>query len=445
VDDLRLEKVLSDKKNLERILDNLKEGIIAHDTRRRIVFFNRSAEELTGYRRDQILGEDCHKVFGQPFCGDRCSFCSSPPHSWKDMEYPVSILTRGGGIRRVEMTVTGMNDDAGKFVGIIAAFRDVTDLVGLKILTGNLKGFGGIIGRTPKMLQIYSQIQDVAASDYPVYITGETGTGKELVAEAIHNKSRRSGGPFVPINCAALPEGMLESELFGHVKGAFTGALRDKKGRFELAHNGTLLLDEVADLPQTVQAKLLRVLQDGTFERVGGEKRVSVDVRLVSATNKDLKNQVRKGRFRDDLYYRINVVPLHLPPIRERKKDIPLLVEHFLETALKEGQKTEGISKEGLAIIMEYPWPGNVRELQSAIHFALVKCRGRIIRPTHLPRELRAWKNERASRGPSKKLNLAQVQTALKKTAGNKAKAARDLGVGRATLYRFLNDSLLVS
>ncbi len=445
MDDLSLEKVLADKRNLERILDNLKEGIIAHDTRRRIVFFNRSAERVTGYRRNQVLGRDCHEVFGQPFCGDRCSFCSEPPEFWKDIEYPISILTREGETRRIEMTVAGMNDGEGRFMGVLAAFRDVTDLFGLKIMTGDLKGFAGIIGRDPKMLQIYRHIRDLAANDYPVHITGETGTGKELVAAAIHNESRRGRGPFVPINCAALPEGMLESELFGHVKGAFTGALRDKKGRFELADKGTLFLDEVADLPKSVQAKLLRVLQDGTFERVGGEEQVSVDVRLISASNKDLKSQVKTNRFRDDLYYRINVVPVHLPPLRDRRKDIPLLIDHFLDRAMEEGQRTEGFSKDALTLMMGYPWPGNIRELQSAVHFALVKCRGGIIGPGHLPRELLEWKDTRSSRGPSRKLNREQVQNALVKSGGNKAKAARDLGVGRATLYRFLADVSNVS
>ncbi len=435
---LRLEQVLADKENLERILDNLKEGIIAHDTQRRIAFFNRSAEELTGYKRAEVLGRDCHEVFSRPFCGERCSFCSEPPVSWEDTEYPVTIVNKAGEIRQIEMTVTGMKDDSGKLVGVLAAIRDVTHMVGLKIASQDLEGFGGIVGRDPKMLRVYRQIQELANNDYPVHITGETGTGKELVATAIHNASHRAQGPFVPINCAALPEGMLESELFGHVKGAFTGALRDKKGRFELADGGTLFLDEVADLPKVVQAKLLRVLQDGTFDRVGGEKSVSVNVRLISASNKDLKNQVKTNRFREDLYYRINVVPVPMPPLRERYKDIPLLIEHFLRRARKQGQKTRGLSKDALSILMRYPWPGNVRELQSAIHFALVKCKGGLIRPNHLPIELRKLKNNMPSRGPSKKLSLEQVQETLARTGGNKAKAARELGVGRATLYRFL-------
>ena len=260
------------------------------------------------------------------------------------------------------------------------------------------------------------------------------------MAAAIHNESRRGGRPFVPVSCAALPEGTLESELFGHVKGAFTGAVQDKKGRFELAHSGTLFLDEVADLPKFVQAKLLRVLQEGTFERLGAAKTTSVDVRLISATNRDLKREVERGSFREDLYYRINVVPISMPPLRKRKNDIPLLVEHFLEKARREGQESHGLSKEALSIMMEYPWPGNVRELQSAIRFALVKSKGRVIQSEDLPLELVKWVEGRPSRGPSRKLSAESVRAALTKSGGNKAKAARILRVGRATLYRFLAD-----
>jgi transcriptional regulator with GAF, ATPase, and Fis domain len=325
-------------------------------------------------------------------------------------------------------------------VGVLAAFRDVTDLIGLQIQLGKLTSFAGIIGRDPKMLHVYSQIRDLGTNDYPVHISGETGTGKELVAAAIHNESRRGGGPFVPVNCAALPEGTLESELFGHVKGAFTGAVQDKKGRFELAHSGTLSLDEVADLPKFVQAKLLRVLQEGTFERVGAERTTSVDVRLISATNRDLKREVERGVFREDIYYRINVVPIHLPPLRKRKNDIPLLLEHFLDKDREEGQESHGFSKEALSTMMDYPWPGNVRELQSAIRSALVKSRGRVIQPDDLPLELKKRQNERPSCGPSRKLDQEGVRAALAQSGGNKAKAARILGVGRATLYRFLSD-----
>jgi PAS domain S-box-containing protein len=433
-------KNMVDRRSLEDILDNLTEGIIAHDTERRILFFNRAAEQITGYPREDVIGKDCHTVFGGPFCGGRCSFRNDAPQSLDHVAYPLNILTRDGEPRRLEMTVIGMGDDMGHLVGAIASFRDVTDLIGLKIAYGDLKGFAGIIGRNPAMLQVYRQIRDLATNDYPVHISGETGTGKELVAVGIHNESRRGGRPFVPVNCAALPESMLESELFGHVKGAFTGAVRDKKGRFDLADNGTLFLDEVADLSRGVQAKLLRVLQDGTFERVGGEKTVSMNVRLISATNRDLKREVGRGHFREDLYYRINVVPIHLPPLRERQNDIPLLVAHFLAQAAEDGQTTIGFSNEAMSVMTGYPWPGNVRELQSAIRFALVRSKGRLIQLGDLPIELKDWHNLRSTRGLSRKLDTESVRAALAQTGGNKAKAARILGVGRATLYRFLAD-----
>lgn len=433
-------KMVAYWENLERILDNLTEGIIAHDKNRRILFFNRSAEKITGFNRGEVVNRDCHEVFGGPFCGGKCSFNETPFDWLGDKEYPLNILTKQGDPRRVEMTVTGMKDSADRFVGVIASFRDVTDLTGLRLQVGELNGFAGIIGRDPKMLQIYGQIRELATNDYPVHIAGETGTGKELVASAIHDESRRGGGPFVPINCAALPAGMLESELFGHVRGAFTGALRDKKGRFELADRGTIFLDEVADLPKDVQAKLLRVLQEGTFERVGGEKTVSVNVRLISATNRDLKREVAKKNFREDLFYRINVFPILMPPLRDRKNDIPLLLNHFIKKVLEEVQKTASFSKGALRIMVGYPWPGNVRELQSAIRFAVVKSKGRHIQPDDLPLELRNWKDTHCMPGPSRKLNAENVRAALTQSGGNKAKASRLLGVGRATLYRFLTD-----
>lgn len=442
---MRLDEVLREKENLERILENLSEGIIAHDRDRRILFFNRSAEEITGYDRSEVLGRDCHKIFGRPFCGGRCSFQDGPPESIDRLAYPLNILNKKGHPRRIEMQVTGMNDPNGRFVGVLSAFRDVTDLIGLRIQSRDLKDFAGIIGKDLKMLAVYRQIRDLSTNDYSVHITGETGTGKELVASAIHNESRRGGKPFVPINCAALPEGVLESEIFGHVKGAFTGAVRDKKGRFELANGGTIFLDEVADLPKPVQAKLLRVLQEGTFERVGGETTVCVDIRVISATNRDLRQEVKMRRFREDLYYRINVVPIHLPPLRDRRSDIPLLVEHFLDLAAQESQQSAGFSKETLEIMKAYEWPGNVRELQSAVHFALVQCRGGIIRPEHLPLELRNLSSSGQSRSVPFKLNHEMVRIALTQSGGNKAKAARLMGVGRATLYRFLADHPSVS
>ena len=433
--DPSLEKFPKDQKHLEQILDYLPDGIICHDRERRIICFNRAAEALTGYAREEVLGRDCHEAFGRPFCGNQCSFCGQAPDTWTNINYPLNIVTKTGEPKQIQMAVVGMMDEAGRLVGVLATVRDITSLVGLKFWTEESTGFGGIVGRDPKMVQIYRQIQKVAEHDYPVLITGETGTGKELVAAAIHSESRRQRGPFVPVNCGALPEGVVESELFGHVKGAFSGAVRDKKGRFELAHGGTIFLDEVAELAKTLQVKLLRVLENYTFMRVGGETPVTVDVRVLSATNRDLKREVEKQRFRQDLYYRLNVVPLKLPPLRERQADIPLLLAHFLEQARNRGQRALSFSPQAVDLMRRYPWPGNVRELQNAVHYALAGCHGEVAGPADLPQEIR---RSSTPRGPVSKLNFAVVAAALKQCGGNKVKAAKLLGVGRATLYRFL-------
>jgi sigma-54 dependent transcriptional regulator, acetoin dehydrogenase operon transcriptional activator AcoR len=430
-----LENILKDKKHLEQIIDHLPEGIICHDPARKITCFNRAAEVITGYAREEVLGRDCHEAFGRPFCGNQCSFCGQAPDAWTSIQYPLNIVTKSGEPKQIQMSVVGMTDARGNLTGVLASVRDITSLVGLKFWTEEFIGFAGIVGRDPKMVQIFAQIQNMAANDYPVLITGETGTGKELVAAAIHSESRRCQRPFVPVNCGALPEGVVESELFGHVKGAFTGAVRDKKGRFELADGGTIFLDEVAELPKNIQVKLLRVLEKQTFERVGGEKTITVDVRVVSATNRDLKQEVEKKHFREDLYYRLNVVPLKLPPLRQRPDDIPLLLEYFLEQARLREQKTCRFAPEAVALMQRYPWPGNVRELQNTVHYALAGRQGELVGPENLPPELR---EASAARGPLPKLNPDAVKTALQQCGGNKVKAAKMLGVGRATLYRFL-------
>jgi PAS domain S-box-containing protein len=439
--DFSLENLMCHRDNLENVLDNLKEGIIAHDMDRRIFFFNTEAERITGYHREEVLGRDCHEAFGSPFCGERCVFCEDPPKLAEKSEYTLNISTKSGEKRRIEMTVTSMRDGDGQYTGVLTSFKDMTDIFSLKERAGELTRFGNIIGHDSNMISIFKQIKDVADYDYPVHISGETGTGKELVAEAIHSESRRGGAPFVPINCGALPEGLIESELFGHVKGAFTGAFREKKGRFELADAGTAFLDEVTELSNNMQAKLLRFLQEGEFERVGGEQTIRVDVRVVCATNKNLKEAVKRGKFREDLYYRLNVIPIELPPLRERKIDIPLLSEHFLQEARRRYEKKNlNISSKAMSLMLDYRWPGNVRELQNAIQFAIVKSSGRVISPDDLPLELRDLENICLRRGPSRKLDADSVRSALERTGGNKVKAAKLLGVGRATLYRFLSD-----
>ena len=441
-----LEKLLSNQQNLERLIDNLKDGIIAHDLKRNIFYFNRKAEKITGYNRNEILNTDCHQAFGSPFCGRHCSFCSNTPTFNETVEYSTQIVSKGGETRDIELTATMMHDEYGRNFGVLVAFQDVTEMLNLRARVGETAGFAEIIGQDSTMMTIFQQIRDVADYDFPVHIYGETGTGKELVANAIHNESNRRGGPFVPINCGALPEGLIESELFGHVKGAFSGAIRDKKGRFELAHTGSVFLDEIADLPLALQVKFLRFIEEGVFVKVGGEKNITVDVRIISAANKVLQKEVKCNRFREDLYYRLNVIPIHIPPIRQRKNDIPLLVNHFLSqlNKLKNGSKgnrrSVRISDSALSLMMDYHWPGNVRELQNAIHYAIVKCRSGVLRPNDLPLEFNKFKTGMAKRGLPKKLNQAIVNDAMAQAGGNKAKAARVLRVGRSTLYRFLNE-----
>ena len=441
------EKILSDPDNLVRILDNLTEGIIAHDMNRRIFFFNHAAERITGYDRNDVLYKDCRDAFGSPFCGERCLFVTRPEQQRRNLiadgvEYPVNIVTKDGETRNIEMSVTPLRDEEDHVIGVLALMNDVTEILRYRFKVGEVSGFGSIIGQDHKMLQVFQQIRDLSGYDYPVHVYGETGTGKELVAEAIHGESRRSGAPFVPINCGALPAGLIESELFGHVKGAFTGAVRDKKGRFELADSGTLFLDEIAELSKDLQVKILRFLQTGKFERVGGEATVSVNVRVISATNQDLKDAVQSGAFREDLYYRLNVIPINLPPLRERKNDIPLLTNHFLDRFTREnsGITPRSVSREAMSLLMDYHWPGNVRQLQNVLQYAIVKSVGKLIRPPHLPPELRSEEEKRPKKGPSRKLDDRSVRRALEKTGGNKVRAAKLLGVGRATLYRFLVD-----
>lgn len=311
-------------------------------------------------------------------------------------------------------------------------------------------GFRNIIGASPKMQEVYDLVSQVAGSDISVLILGETGTGKELVARAIHYNSPRRNGPFVILNCAAIPDELLESELFGHVKGAFTGAIRDKAGKFEAADTGTIFLDEIGELKGGLQAKLLRVLQDQEFDKVGGTKPIKVDTRIVSATNKDLEAEAREGQFREDLYYRLNVVSIKLPPLRERREDVPLLTNHFLKK--HSPKKTpKKLAPETLDLLMKYDWPGNVRELENVIERAIVLGKDKEILPGDLPQKIQNLEKHRkvvVLDVPDTGVALDEVEkelilTALKRTGGNQTRAARFLGISRsALLYRMEKHSL---
>jgi PAS domain S-box-containing protein len=443
VDDLfdrgYLDALAAAKRSADLILDHISDAVVAHDMNRRVFHFNKAAEQITGYRREEVMGRDCHDVFPGNLCGGKCIFCEVPVPEFDVRRSELQIATRSGERRVADATAKALRDPEGRRAGVLLSFRDITREQALARRAGEMEQFSGIVGRDKKMLELFDLIRDVAETSAPVLVQGDSGTGKELVAAAIHNLSPRANRQFVPVNCGALPESLLESELFGHVKGAFTGAIRDKKGRFELADGGTIFLDEVGDITPAMQVKLMRVLQEGTFERVGSERTVKVDVRVISATNRNLSDEIDKGRFREDLYYRLSVVPMSLPPLRERRNDIPLLADHVLRRALKEaGREGVSLAPETLDLMMSYDWPGNVRELQNWMQFALIKCRGPVIRPEHLP-------PPRGGAAPARpghrrrSLTAEMVRDALAQTGGNKVEAARLLRVSRATVYRFLD------
>ncbi len=432
---------------LQRFADLLDEGILIHDELRNIHLVNDAFLRLTGFTRDQLVGLDCHAVFApEGLCGGECQFCEGDVYPAGRETKDVPLITADGERRRLRITTEPLELEPGRR-GVIAVLRDETVERDLRAELTEKRRFHGMVGASRAAQEVFAAIENVSLSDYPVLVTGESGTGKELVAGAIHAESSRRTGAFVPVNCGAIPESIVESELFGHVRGAFTGAIRDKKGRFELAHRGTLFLDEVGELPLPVQAKLLRVLETQRFTRVGDEREIQVDVRVVSATNRDLRRMVREGQFREDLFYRLCVVPLNLPPLRERREDIPLLIDHALERIAHETDRAGlRVGDPALDVMSDYGWPGNIRELINALQYASVRCGGTVIGTEHLPPEMRlpaaspaaprTADPEPASR--RYKLTPAAVERALAEAEGNKARAARLLNVGRATLYRFL-------
>jgi sigma-54 dependent transcriptional regulator, acetoin dehydrogenase operon transcriptional activator AcoR len=431
------------RRHQQLILDNMLDGVMAHNENRTIFFFNRAAEKITSLKREDVLGKDCHDVFSGRFCGGDCDFCEGTLKnvSADKSRKRVDFKCPDGSKKILEMLTLPLTDELENNIGALVMFKDETELEHLKSHLKHHHALGKLITKDPKMLNIFEQIREVSAIQAPVLIEGESGTGKELVANAIHDMSSRAGKPFVAVNCGALPESILESELFGHVKGAFTGAIHDKKGRFELAHRGTLFLDEAAELSPAMQVKLLRALQEKCFERVGGEKLVHVDIRIISATNQSLKVAMKKKKFRKDLFYRLCVVPINIPPLRERRLDIPVLVEHFLDLVAAETERAVlGYTTEAIDCLSAYSWPGNVRELRNAIEYAYVKSRERVIRTEHLPPEIVSYQRKsRKKTGPPLKIKKEQVMIALEKTDGNRKEAAKLLGIGRATLYRYLD------
>jgi PAS domain S-box-containing protein len=426
---------------LEAIFRSVKDAIITVDPELRVIEANKSTEAICGIAVKEIAG----KTFSQSLnhCSKSCSevLRLTLEKKMTIKEYRVECGHQQRHQQTVSVSSSPLLDPEGKFMGAVLAIRDITLLRDLERELRERHQFQNIIGRSKKMQDTYRLLEDLANLETTVLITGESGTGKDLVARALHYSGQRAFKPFVTVNCSALAESLLESELFGHVKGAFTGAIKDKQGRFQAANGGTILLDEIGDISPLIQLKLLRVLQEKEFERVGEFIPQKVDVRVIACTNKDLKEKVKRGEFRQDLYYRLKVVEVSLPPLRERLEDLPLLMDHFCRSFNERFKKNiEGISNEVLGRFMDYPWPGNVRELEHVMEHAFVLCHGGMITLEHLPSEIRddgrterIAVQEASTHGPN---GAQEVLNALNKTHWNKTKAARLLGISRRTIYR---------
>jgi PAS domain S-box-containing protein len=425
----------------DQLLDSVPDGVFAVDAEWHITAFNRAAEQITGIRREDALGQRCCDVFRASICESACALKQTLATRRPVVNKVVYIVNAAGQRIPISISTAVLKDRHGRVIGGVESFRDLRVVEELQRQARDQDSFSNIIGHSTTMRQLFELLPVVAASDSSVLIEGASGTGKELVARAIHDLSRRSARPFLAVNCAALPDTLLESELFGYKAGAFTDAKKDKPGRFALAQGGTILLDEIGDISPALQTRLLRVLQERVFEPLGSVQPVKADVRVITATNKDLRQCVREGRFREDLFYRVHVVRLELPRLRDRREDIPLLVEEFIARFNRlQGRDIAGVSDDVLARLMEHDFPGNVRELENAIEHAFVLCRGRLIDVGHLPSHLRGDEADAHALPPSGRslaaLETMHIRDALRRHQGNRAAAARELGIASSTLFR---------
>ncbi|MBN1609487.1 MAG: sigma 54-interacting transcriptional regulator [Polyangiaceae bacterium] len=420
------------------IFDSISEGVFTVDQDCRITSFNRAAESISGFLRDEAIGQYCFDIFRSDICQTQCALRNTLANGTALNANRVTIITRDGRKVPISISTTLLRDASGRAVGAAEFFRDLSALENLEQQLENARQFGKLISSNLKMQKVFSLLPQIAESECNVLIQGPSGSGKELIAEAIHNLSPRKHNRYIRINCAALPENLLESELFGYTKGAFTDAKRDKPGHFLLAQGGTLLLDEIAEMPVSLQSKLLRVLNNGEFQPLGSTRTLRTDARILTSTNRDLAQMIRRGEFREDLYYRINVINVQIPPLRERLEDLPLLIDHFLEHLHKRRRKTiRGVSSEVLQRLRRYDFPGNIRELENAVEHAYVLCAGNVIRVEDLPEHIREATLGEGQRLPADS-EEAMLRETLRRTGGNKAKAARELGIDRSTFWRKL-------
>jgi PAS domain S-box-containing protein len=440
-------KLVPEKKGLSHeemrmILDSIADGVFTVDSNFIITSFNRAAEEITGVPVAEALGKPCCEVFRAEICEGDCALKQTVRTGKPVVNRAVYIVRSDGRRVPISVSTSMLKDRAGRLMGGVETFRDLTLVDTLRKEVEKSYTFEDIISQNNRMRALFAILPDVAASDSTVLIQGESGTGKELMARAIHKLSPRAAKPLVTVNCGAIPNNLLESELFGYKAGAFTDAKRDKPGRFAQAHGGTIFLDEIGDITPALQVRLLRFLQDKSFEPLGATTTVRSDARVIAATNKDLQALVASGDFREDLFYRIQVFKISLPPLRERKEDIPLLVEHFINRFNRlRGKNISGLSDRAMRAFMRHTWPGNIRELENAIAHAFILCHGGLIELEHLPDPLRKGVAAESVTEPGEtleELEMRAIQEALARNKGRKTAAARELGINKTTLWRKL-------
>jgi PAS domain S-box-containing protein len=428
--------------DLDTILDSINDGVFTVDTEFVVTSFNRAAERITGVPRERALGRPCCEVFRADICEGECALKQTIATGNPVVEKSVLIVNAHAAQVPISVSTALLRGRDGAVMGGVETFRDLTLVEELRREVEQRFTFHDMVTASPRMREILALLPAIAESDATVLVTGESGTGKELVARAIHNLGPRAAGPMVTVNCAALPDTLLESELFGYVGGAFTGARRSKPGRLAAADGGTLFLDEIGDVSPATQVRLLRVLQERTYEPLGSNRTVRADVRFIAATHADLAAEVAAGRFREDLYYRLQVVRIQIPPLRDRAQDIPLLVKHFIRRLNRlQGRRVEGVAPEAMTILLRHRWPGNVRELENAIEHAFVLCREPVIQPRHLPDALGAVQAPSAAPAAPGRLDEIErehILAAVARHGGRRAAAARELGIHPTTLWRKL-------
>ncbi len=425
------------------ILDSIADGVFTVNNDWQITSFNRAAEEIVGISRDQAIGQKCYEVFRADVCQNACKLRSTLENGKEVINHRVNIVNNEGETLPISISTAVLKDNNGSIVGGVETFRDLSTEELLRKEIQEKYTYADIISKSHEIRKIFDILPDIAESDSTVLIEGASGTGKELFAKAIHNLSKRHEKPYIVVNCSALPETLLESELFGYVKGAFTDAKKDKLGRFARAEGGTLFIDEIGTMSNFVQVKLLRALQEKEYEPLGSTKTFKANVRIIAATNKNLSHLVEEDKFRDDLYYRLNVFKIELPPLKNRLQDIPLLVEHFIgQFNTKKRKEILGISQETLEILMNHDFPGNVRELENIIEHSFILCHGPVIELKHLPDDLVRSKDKHISikkqflENPVDHAEVEVIKEILSRNNGNRQKTAIALGMHKTTLWR---------